>query len=69
MNEDDARSRFMMISLLRLAGGVLVLFGILLSQGMFGLPEWTGYILIAFGLFDFFVLPTLLAKRWSSNDK
>ena len=63
MTEDQARSRFFVIGMLRLAGVFMVLAGILMLRGI--IPgEWAGYILIAIGLADTFVVPQLLARKW-----
>ena len=29
-----------------------------------GLPDWVGYLLIANGLVDIFVIPSILVKKW-----
>ena len=57
-----------MIQLLRLSGVAMVLIGLLIAAGrtemLAGIPDAIGYVLIAVGLVDFFVVPTLLARRW-----
>lgn len=69
MTEDQAKARFVTLSALRLLGALLVLLGILITQQRFAVPEFVGYILIAFGLFDVFLAPTLLARRWNRDKK
>ena len=63
MNEDQARSRFFVIGMLRLVGVFMVLAGILMLRGI--VPgDWAGYVLIAVGLVDTFVVPQILARKW-----
>ena len=65
---DPAAGRFAVIQLLRLSGVAMVLVGLLIAAGrtelLAGVPDAVGYALIAGGLADFFVVPTLLARRW-----
>lgn len=67
---DPARARFAAIQLVRLVGVVLVLLGVLVQAGrieaLAWVPRWAGYVLIAAGLADTFVMPMLLARRWRS---
>jgi hypothetical protein len=67
---DPAKARFAVIQLARLFGVVLVLLGVLIQAGRIAalawVPQWAGYVLIAVGLVDTFVMPTLLARRWRS---
>ena len=63
-NEDQARGRWMMINLHRIAGVAMVLVGILTVQHVIDLPEVAGYVLIAVGLFDIFAVPQILARAW-----
>ncbi|GAA0284618.1 hypothetical protein GCM10009127_27710 [Alteraurantiacibacter aestuarii] len=65
--EQKAKQRFFMINAMRMAGVAMVLIGILVMQGMFGLPEWTAYLLIGLGLVETFVTPQILARMWSSE--
>lgn len=69
MNEPDpAKSRFFALNLTRLMGVAFVIFGMLVATGrvLADLPDWVGYLLIANGLVDVFVLPAFLARRWRS---
>lgn len=69
-DRDPAVARFAVLQAVRLTGAMLVLLGVLaLSQRMpalAGIPEIAGYVIIAVGLADFFVIPLLLARRWKS---
>ncbi|MCF8882473.1 MULTISPECIES: hypothetical protein [Erythrobacter] len=56
-----------MIQAVRLSGVVLGILGALVLGEILPLPELVGYLLLAFGAFDVFILPTILAKRWSSR--
>ncbi|WP_174223728.1 hypothetical protein [Erythrobacter aureus] len=56
-----------MIQAVRLSGVVLGVLGALVLGEILPLPELVGYLLLAFGAFDVFILPTILAKRWSSR--
>lgn len=67
-NEDRARSRFFTLSLVRLAGAIAVMAGMLIAGGTAGAPVWIGYFLLVAGLAGFFVFPILLAKRWRTPD-
>ncbi len=64
---DPAKARFFLIQAVRLSGVVLGILGALVLGEILPLPELVGYLLLAFGAFDVFILPTILAKRWSSR--
>lgn len=65
---DPAVARFAAIQLVRLSGVALVVGGLLIQAGRFPwlaeLPPELGYLLIALGLVEVFVLPFVLARRW-----
>jgi hypothetical protein len=67
---DPAAARFATIQLVRLAGVALFVVGLLIQSGRLawtaGLPAEVGYALMAFGLFEVFAGPALLARRWRS---
>ena len=67
---DPAAARWFTIQAVRLLGVACVVVGLLDTAGKFplfdGLPEWVGYLLIANGLFDVFVVPAMMARRWRS---
>lgn len=67
--EARARGRFMIINAMRVAGVVMILVGIAVFNGVMPLPDWAGYLLVALGMFETFVTPTLLARLWSTNEK
>ena len=68
-NDDEARNRWMLIQAVRLGGAALALIGLLITAGRIDAPEFVGYILVIFGLLDFFFMPTVLARKWSSRER
>lgn len=64
--KDPARARFFALALIRLAGALLVLLGLLITERRVDLPWFLGVVLTVFGFFDVFVMPKLLARRWRS---
>ena len=69
VDDTKARNRFVAISVMRLLGVVMILFGILVVQGVVVLPVWTAWVVIALGMMQTFVTPTLLARMWSTNPR
>lgn len=65
---DEAERHFWIINMVRLTGVGLVILGLLMATGKLlpQLPFWAGYILVAVGLGDVFVIPVLLARKWRS---
>ena len=66
---DPARARFFALTLIRWIGVGLVLLGMLVTSGKVALPWIAGPILVGFGLFDAFVMPAILARKWKSADQ
>lgn len=64
--EDRAKARYFTISLLRLAGVGLVLASLLILNGVIALPPLAGWIGLAAGLIDVFIVPQMLARRWKT---
>jgi hypothetical protein len=64
MSADPARNRFFIIHAVRFAGVAQVILGMVAAAGRLGLPEWAGWVLIANGALDAFVIPQILARRW-----
>lgn len=67
-----ARQRFFAISLLRLAGAFIVMFGLLISSDYFDRlqgdrAKWAGLAVSVVGLLQFSIVPRLLARAWSSG--
>lgn len=71
MAEQDAqaRNRWLVITLLRLAGVAMVVFGLLIVQGVFDANPLIGYALLVIGLVDAFVMPLVLARKWRTPPK
>lgn len=67
--EARARSRFIAMQFVRLSGVAMALFGVLILGGKVDLPREAGYVLGVVGLFDAFIAPILLARRWKSGNK
>jgi len=67
---DPAAARFAMLQVVRLWGAAMLLLGVLLLSGKVAwlprLPDVVGYIVIAIGIAEFFVVPLFLARRWRS---
>jgi drug/metabolite transporter (DMT)-like permease len=60
-----ARNRFLALSLLRVAGAVLIVFGMVAAAGRLqSIPKIMGIILVLIGAIGFALLPKLLARRW-----
>lgn len=65
---DPAKARFLTIQAIRLSGVVMGVLGALVLGGILPLPELAGYIFLALGVFDIFILPIILAKRWRTPE-
>jgi hypothetical protein len=67
-NDDLARNRWMVITILRFGGFSLAVLGLLMSQGAVDIAgeanRLVGYVFLAVGLVDGFVVPQLLARKW-----
>lgn len=67
---DPAEGRWLAIQVVRAAGVGFVLVGLLHTAGrvawLIGVPRWFGFVLVAIGFFDMFVVTRMLAKRWRS---
>ncbi|MCP2017237.1 MAG: hypothetical protein OSA41_06425 [Erythrobacter sp.] len=65
---DPAKARFLTIQAVRLSGVALAVLGALVLGKVLPLPEFVGYIFLALGAVDVFILPIFLAKRWRSGE-
>jgi hypothetical protein len=68
VSDETARNRWLVIVFARLAGVAMVVLGLLVIQGVVGMPMWAAYVLVAVGLADVFFVPTFLARGWRSPD-
>jgi len=64
--DSQAKARFMVLQVMRLFGVALFVFGIMIVRGVIGLPVVAGYTLALVGIFDAFLMPVILARRWKS---
>jgi hypothetical protein len=67
--EDVARNRWMVIQAARAGGAIMVVVALLALEGIVPLPEIAAWVLLAVGLVDVFLVPTLLARKWSSRER
>lgn len=70
-NDSLAKKRFIALNAIRLTGAILTLAGFVLIRGgwtLAGQPadRWIGAAVVLVGLFDFAVMPKILARRWRS---
>ena len=65
-DRDPAAARFWTLQLMRVGGALLAVGGALIIAGKVLGPMVLGYGLLLLGVFEFFFLPTMLAKRWKS---
>lgn len=70
-NDALAKKRFFAITAMRLMGALFVLIGFVLIRGGWALAgqpadRWIGVAVVLIGVFDFAVMPLLLARRWRS---
>lgn len=63
---DPAAGRFAAIQITRLIGVACVALGMAIATDRMlpGVPHWVGYVLIANGLIDVFVIPPILIRKW-----
>ncbi|HEY1125781.1 MAG TPA: hypothetical protein VGE65_09110 [Sphingobium sp.] len=66
-----AKQRFFAISLFRLSGAFILMFGIAISLQRFGWVQgdkakWMGLIVSIVGFFQFLIVPRLLARAWAT---
>ena len=64
VSEETARTRWLAINGVRVAGVALVLVGILGLRGVFEYPAGAGWVLLVVGLLDIFLVPQVLARKW-----
>ncbi|KTE19609.1 hypothetical protein ATE67_13195 [Sphingopyxis sp. H050] len=66
-----AKKRFFALAAMRLMGALLILAGFVLIRGAIALAgqpadRWIGVAVVLVGVFDFAVMPKILARRWRS---
>ncbi|ALC10604.1 hypothetical protein [Sphingopyxis sp. 113P3] len=72
-NDALAKKRFIALNAIRITGALFTLAGFVLIRGgwtLAGQPadRWIGVAVVLVGLFDFTVMPKILARRWRSPD-
>lgn len=68
-NEEQARGRWMVIQAARVIGTIMAILGLLMIEGIVPLPKVAGYAMLAAGLVEVFLVPTLLVRMWSSRKR
>ncbi|APE27099.1 hypothetical protein [Aurantiacibacter gangjinensis] len=68
-DESKAKQRFLFISLMRVAGVVMVLLGLIITTDTTPLPNWLGWVLVALGVTEALLVPQALARKWSSKNR
>ena len=64
-----ARNRYFAMTLARLSGAALAMFGLVITAGRFeGVPPAAGYVMLLVGLVDIVLVPRMLARRWRTPD-
>ena len=66
-----AKKRFFALAAMRLMGALFIIAGFLLIRGAWAIAgqptdRWIGVAVVAAGVFDFAVMPLILARRWRS---
>lgn len=65
-NDAQARTRFIVIQIVRLTGVAMVLVGLLVMTGRIDWPREAGFVLAAAGLFEALLAPLLLSSKWKT---
>ncbi|KTE19180.1 MULTISPECIES: hypothetical protein [unclassified Sphingopyxis] len=70
-DESFAKKRFFAIASMRLMGAIFIIAGFILIRGAFELAgqptdRWIGVAVVLVGVFDFAIMPKILARRWRS---
>ncbi len=66
VSDDVARTRFLVINAVRIAGTAMVVIGLLVVGRAIPEPIWAGYVMIAVGFADLLIVPQILARKWRS---
>ncbi|MCJ8158986.1 hypothetical protein [Sphingomonas sp. LaA6.9] len=63
--EAQARARYFVMTFTRIAGALMIFFGLVITAGRFeAIPPAVGYVLVVLGLIDTALMPRMLARRW-----
>jgi hypothetical protein len=65
--EANTRGKLLVINAARLAGAIMIALGLAIIVNRFqDLPMEIGYFLFAMGVFEFVVVPLILARKWKA---
>ena len=67
VDENVAKTRFLIISLTRVFGVLALMLGILVVLGKVDWHPFIGYALLIVGVADTLIVPQVLTKKWRSN--
>ena len=67
MTEDQAKRRFLLLSLMRLVAVATVVFGVAIIAGKTRADTGVGYAIFVIGAINFFVIPWWLKKVWQAQ--
>ena len=66
--ESRARQRYMLMNAARVASLATLMIGIAGARAVLPIPYALGVVLAVGGMLSFFFTPTLLARRWKTQD-
>ena len=64
--ESDAKTRFFILTAIRLLSMALILVGLLIVAGKLPIPKPAGYVFTGFGLLELLLLPPFLTRKWKT---
>lgn len=64
IEDTKARNRWAAITLARLGGVGLTMFGIMVLSGQADVPRTLGWVALGIGLAGALILPSVLVRRW-----
>lgn len=65
-SEADAKTRFFILSAVRLASVALIAVGMAIIAGKIDIPKPAGIAFAVFGLLELLLLPPFLTRKWKS---
>lgn len=66
VSEADAKTRFFVLSAVRLASLALIAVGMAIIAGKIDVPKPAGIAFAIFGLLELLLLPPFLARKWKT---
>jgi hypothetical protein len=69
MTEEQAKRRFLLLSLMRAIAMAMVLFGVAIIAGKTRAAPNVGYFVFVIGAINFFVIPRWLKKVWQAQSE